>query len=127
MNCKTCNDTKKVVQIPRELGGDLLPSNSPFASPNFSVYPCPNCTKEGDKLFRPLNTRWRDANPEKLRELKKKQYDANPEKFREAQKKWNKANPEKYREYQKKYRDAHRQDLREYQKKYYLNRKKLNE
>ncbi|MGD9712865.1 MAG: hypothetical protein AB7V46_12450 [Thermomicrobiales bacterium] len=49
-----------------------------------------------------MSRRYKEANPEKLRESKRRWREANPEKYRESRRRWLEANPEKHREHSRK-------------------------
>ncbi len=57
--------------------------------------------------------KYREANPEKIREASRKFREANPEKMRDRQRKYYEANREKIRERQRKYREANDEKIRE--------------
>ena len=73
---------------------------------------CKMCAIEKGKKYR-------QANPEKVREQDKKYRQANLEKKRELTKKWKEANLEKVREHQKRYRENNPELKRENNKIYY--------
>lgn len=50
--CDTCKGTNKVIQLPAEIGEDLIPYSDKDNYSSFHVFPCPNCTDEGDRIFR---------------------------------------------------------------------------
>ena len=53
---------------------------------------------------RVIQRKWREENPERVRESTRKWNKENPEKVRESTIKWQKENPEKFREYNRKSR-----------------------
>jgi len=63
--------------------------------------------------------RWREANPEKVREAQRRYREANPEKVREAQQRYREANREKLREYRRRYYEANREKVRETNRRYH--------
>ena len=79
--------------------------------------------------------KWRENNPEKIKESSKKYYENNPEKERERNKKYRENNSEKIKESKKKWRENNQEKIKEWrennpekvkeiQKKYQSNRRK---
>ena len=81
-----------------------------------------NATTCSDDCVREKNRKWRAANLEKARELRRKRYVANPEKAREKareqKRKQYAANPEKMREKNRKWRAANPENVREKSRKW---------
>ena len=85
---------------------------------------CKMCAIEKGKKYRQANpekvrdgvNRWRQANPEKVRDGVNRWQQANPEKVRESSKRWRQANPEKVIESIKRWQQANPEKMREISK-----------
>jgi 5-methylcytosine-specific restriction endonuclease McrA len=77
--------------------------------------------REAEKQkIREAQTKWAEANPEKVKQLEKTRLEAIRQKRRAQGRKWRDENPQKVREAQRKYRESHPEVYREATKKYYL-------
>jgi hypothetical protein len=86
---------------------------------------CKECAKRSDRRWRETNpekireinrkayARYRDANPEKIRQRASRYAQAHPEKARQASQRWRKAHPEKARQANQRWREAHPEEVKE--------------
>lgn len=68
--------------------------------------------------------KWREANPEKVKERNRKYAENNPEKVKESKRKWYEANSEKVKEYVRKWYEENKDDFNAYHKEWIKEKRK---
>lgn len=72
--------------------------------------------RQANPEYRQVKRKWRQANPEKCRQIDRKYRHANSEKLRLACRKWQKTNPEKYRQSLRKWQRANPEKYQAYRR-----------
>ena len=105
-NCSSCNIDKELSEF-----------NKRRSSSDGLNYRCRECEKLNKKKYR-------EENPDKVRESKKRYREKNSEKIKEYRERYREENLEKIKEYKKRYREKNSEKIKEYRERY---REKIKE